>query len=101
MVGNNGNSERRIAQEAHLRSLERRLEAVEAGLEANTKLTNVVKANTDAIVEFFEAGRGLFVVVRWTGLLAKWVTTIAAAMALAWGMFKFGLHEAWRELWPK
>lgn len=62
-------------------------------LAENTSVTNAIKANTDEIVQFFEAGKGFFAVVRWTGVAAKWVTTISAALVVLWAVAKFGLAE--------
>ena len=57
-------------------------------LEANTAITEKVSKNTDDIVAFFEAGRGTFKVLKVVGVMAKWLTTVAAAMALLWLMIK-------------
>lgn len=92
-----GITERRSAgHEMH--EVKRRLAQVEEDLERNTRLTAEVKKNTDEIVAFFEAGKGFFAVVRWTGVAAKWITTIAAAAALAWAVVKYGIAQAINEL---
>lgn len=74
-----------------------RIAVIEQTLAANTEAT-VLNAETVAridkataeIVEFFEAGKGFFSVVRVVGVAAKWVTTVAAAVALAWVLFRGG-----------
>ncbi len=53
-----------------------------------------VKKNTDEIVEFFEAGKGFFSVVRVVGTVAKWVTTVAAALVVMWALAKYGVSSA-------
>lgn len=54
----------------------------------------VIRRNTDDIVAFFEAGRGFFQVVRIVGTVAKWVTTVAAALVVVWFVFKVGVNDA-------
>lgn len=62
-------------------------------LAENTALTAAIKTNTDEIVAFFEAGKGFFQVVRGVGIVAKWVTTIGAAIVVFWFVFKYGVTE--------
>lgn len=52
-----------------------------------------IKANTDEIVQFFQAGMGFFIVVRSVGALAKWVAAIAAGAGIAYGVVRFGIGE--------
>ena len=52
------------------------------------------RKNTDEIVEFFEAGKGFFSVVRVVGTVAKWVTTVAAALVVMWALAKYGVSSA-------
>lgn len=53
----------------------------------------VIRKNTEEIVEFFEAGKGFFSVVRGVGVIAKWVTTIAAAVVVFWFVFRHGVTD--------
>lgn len=71
-----------------------RMDAFDRRLAENTALTEAIKANTDDIVSFFEAGKGFFRVVRFVGTTAKWVTTVAAAFVVLWFMFKTGVSDA-------
>lgn len=57
-----------------------------------------IKANTDDIVEFFEAGRGFFVVVRSVGAFAKWLAAIAAGLGIAYAVLKFGIGQVIADL---
>lgn len=52
--------------------------------QANSVMIEKIQKNTDEIVEFFTAGKGFFTVAKYVGVIAKWVTTIAAAGALLW-----------------
>lgn len=52
-----------------------------------------IKQNTDEIVEFFQAGKGFFAVVRVVGSAARWLAIIAAASGIAYGIVKFGLGQ--------
>lgn len=69
-----------------------------AVLDANTSMTKEIKTNTDEIVQFFQAGKGFFAVVRATGALAKWVTAIAAAFAIGWALTKYGIAQALEDI---
>lgn len=62
-------------------------------LAENTALTHEIAASVKEIVEFFEAGRGFFTVMRAIGGVARWLAIIAAAAGLAWGIAKFGLAQ--------
>lgn len=53
----------------------------------------VIRKNTEQIVAFFEAGKGFFQVVRLVGIVAKWVTTVAAAIVVFWFVFKMGVSD--------
>lgn len=67
-------------------------------LAENTTVTNAIKANTDEIVAFFQAGKGFFTVVRAVGIAAKWITSIAAAAVLLWALFKYGVGNAFNDI---
>lgn len=86
-------NENRRKDDVRIEALSERM----AELETNVK---AIKANTDDIVAFFEAGRGFFVVVRWTGTLAKWIAYIAAAVGIAWAITKFGVAQIIADLKP-
>ena len=88
-----GITERRPEEERKMKELERRLEAVERHLTENTRLTEEVKRNTEEIVEFFQAGKGFFTVVRSVGVAAKWIATIGAGVGIAWAVVKFGVGQ--------
>jgi len=78
-------ADRRV--EDHWRAgMDERLAALEADVRA-------IKQNTDEIVQFFEAGKGFFTVVRTVGSAAKWVAIVAAACGIAWGVLKFGVGQ--------
>ena len=85
--------ERRV-DDTWRREVNARMDVLESQLAANTMLTQRVAANTDEIVQFFEAGKGFFRVVRWTGTAAKWVSSVAAAAVIVWALVKFGVSEA-------
>lgn len=52
-----------------------------------------VKANTEEIVEAFNAVQGFFSVMRVVGGAARWLAIIAAAAGIAWAVAKFGMRE--------
>lgn len=74
-------------------SVTERMDGFDRRLAENTALTAAVKTNTDDIVAFFEAGRGFFQVVRVVGTVAKWVTTVSAAIVVFWFVFKMGVSD--------
>jgi len=101
-------SDNRRKDDVRIEALNARMEALERGLKTNTDITQAnstviqaVKANTDEIVEFFQAGKGFFIVVRSVGTIAKWIAYIAAAFGIAWGMAKFGVSQVIADLKPK
>lgn len=55
----------------------------------DTKVDTLVK-NTGDIIDFFNAGKGFFVIVRWVGTLAKYLTYIGAVLGALWAFVKFG-----------
>lgn len=83
----------RRSDDVRIAELSQRIAKVEAGLANNTTLTEAVKRNTDEIVEFFQAGKGFFTVVRSVGTMAKWIATIAAGLGIAYGIVKFGIGQ--------
>lgn len=74
--------------------MEARMDTFEGALRANTELTRQVKANTDNIVTLFESGRAFFRVMGMVGGFAKWLTKVAAGMAILWVIFRYGVMEA-------
>lgn len=70
-----------------------RMDNFERRLAENTAVTHAIKSNTDEIIEFFQAGKGFFVVVRSVGALARWVAIIAAAAGIAYAVVKFGIGQ--------
>ncbi len=83
----------RRADDHWRRQVTDRMDAFEARLAENTSVTHAIKTNTDEIIEFFQAGKGFFVVVRSVGALARWVAIIAAAAGIAYGVVKFGIGQ--------
>lgn len=63
---------------SHLRS---RMEAVEAGIADNTKLTAENVQSTAEILSIFKSVKGGFVVMGWLGTFAKWVAGVVAIFA--------------------
>ena len=47
-----------------------------------------IKKNTDDIVAFFVAGQGAFKFIKLIGTIAKWITSVGAAIALLWLLAK-------------
>ena len=76
----------------------RQIEDMNVRLDENTSITHAIKQNTDEIVEFFQAGKGFFAVVRAVGGVARWVAIIAAASGIAWGIAKFGIGQVLADL---
>lgn len=79
-------------------TFDRRLAENTEKTDAGLLLTKEIKANTDDIVAFFEAGKGFFQVVRIVGTIAKWVTTVAAAAVVIWALTKYGISSAIEDL---
>lgn len=79
---------------ARMDTFEQKLAENTEKADVNLELTKEIKANTDDIVAFFEAGKGFFQVVRVVGTVAKWVTTVAAAFVVMWFVFKVGVNDA-------
>lgn len=73
-----------------MQAMETAHQEMKVNLEANTRVTQAVKANTDEIVEFFASAKGAFTVLGWLGKVAKWVTAIAAAAGAVWALTKVG-----------
>lgn len=78
----------------------RQIEDINTRLDENMRVTHEskaiiveVKASTDEIVEFFQAGKGFFMVVRAVGSVARWVAIIAAAFGIAYGLVRFGIGQ--------
>ncbi len=70
-----------------------RMDGFDKRLAENTTLTQAIKANTDEIVEFFQAGKGFFAVVRGVGAVARWLAIIAGACGIAYGIVEFGIGQ--------
>lgn len=66
---------------------------VTARLDSFDEQIAAVKANTDEIVEAFQAVQGFFTVMRVIGGAARWLAIIAAAAGIAWAVAKFGMRE--------
>lgn len=75
-----------------------RIDALEHRIAENTELTHAIKANTEQIVLFFEAGKGFFQVVRGVGNAARVVAYIATALGITWAVAKFGIGEILADL---
>ncbi len=74
-------------------SMAERMDGFDRRLAEAMELSQAIKANTDEIVAFFEAGKGFFQVVRVVGTIAKWITTIGGAVVVLWLVFKYGVTE--------
>lgn len=83
---------------ARMDSLDKRIEENTAITQHNSTVIEAIKTNTDEIVEFFQAGKGFFTVVRAVGSVARWVAIIAAASGIAYGIVKFGLGQLLADL---
>lgn len=77
----------RRADDPWRHSVTERIDAIDEQIAA-------IRKNTDEIVEFFQNGKGFFRVVKWVGLCAKWLTTVAAGLVLLWALAKFGVSSA-------
>lgn len=86
------------ALSARMDSLERQIVENTAITQHNSTVIEAIKANTDEIVEFFQAGKGFFTVVRAVGSVARWIAIIAAAAGIAYGIVKFGLGQLLADL---
>lgn len=98
VAGNHNEPKDRRADDSWRSLVTERIDSLEKQIAANTTITEAIKSNTDEIVEFFQAGKGFFVVVRSVGALAKWIAYIAAAAGLAWGIAKFGIAQVIADL---
>lgn len=100
----NGHEQRRKddvridALTARMDSLDKRIEENTAITQHNSTVIEAIKTNTDEIVEFFQAGKGFFTVVRAVGSVARWVAIIAAAFGIAYGIVKFGIGQLLADL---
>lgn len=65
-----------------------RLFRLEASLEANTKLTASVAADTRETRELMEMGKTLFKFAAGFGRFVRWAASIAAAVAGLWALLK-------------
>ena len=81
-----------------------RLDALARSVDENTRMTaeavlltsgngakiEKIERNTNEIVAFFEAGKGTFKALKFIGIVAKWITSVAAAVAVAFLIWKSG-----------
>ena len=79
-----------------------RLDDLASAVDKNTRMTaeaalltsnngakiEKIERNTNDIVAFFEAGRGTFKVLSVIGIIAKWISTVAAGVAVFWLMWR-------------
>lgn len=96
--GSHNEQSNRRADDSWRAHVAERMEALEKQIAANTTLTEAIKANTDEIVTFFQAGKGFFAVVRVVGSAARWLAIIAAASGIAYGIVEFGLGQLLSDL---
>lgn len=83
----------RRAEDPRWEAMNSRMDAFDEALQANTALTKEVKANTDNIVALFESGKAFFRVMGLIGTAAKWIGKVAAAVAIVWAVFRYGVLE--------
>jgi hypothetical protein len=77
---------RRFAEiEAQMAKGAERMEAIERELRDNTQVTREVR-------ELMVLGRNGFKVLGWFGIAAKWVGSLAAAVAAVWALVYAALH---------
>lgn len=57
-----------------------------AEIQTNTEVTNQVKADTSALVEFSKSIEGAIKVLKWVGNVAKYVGYIATATLALWAI---------------
>ena len=74
--------------ESRMAELERNHATLMAAVRGNAEIVAAINHKTDAIIEFFEAGQGAFRFLKLIGTIAKWFTTVAAALALFWLIIK-------------
>lgn len=67
-------------------TLNARVSALEANLQANTAATNRIESNTSALVDAFANLQGAMKVLNWIGGFAKPLGYIAAAVAAVLGL---------------
>lgn len=70
-----------------------KMDLLRADVDANTKATNQVKADTSEILEIFRALKGALTVLDWIGKLAKpigAIVMVCAAAASFWSALKGG-----------
>ena len=73
-----------------MRNMEEQTATLKRAVELNTQMTATVMQNTVDIVAFFEAGKGTFKALKFIGIVAKWITSVAAAVAVAFLIWKSG-----------
>lgn len=71
----------RRAAEIRVDALEQAVAQITEGLQANSAVTNEIKADTAEMVEMWRAAKGGIKVLGWLGRFAKWFAAIAAAFA--------------------
>lgn len=87
------------ALERRLEDLDAMVNATAAEVKANTALTQAIKANTDEIVELFQAAKGIVRIGGAVGSAAQWVAKVVAVGVILWAVFRFGVSEALKQLW--
>lgn len=88
-----GYSQWRRAVHDRLNDGSEKMDLLRADVDANTKATNEIKADTSEILEIFRNLKGALAVFEWIGRMAKPIGAIAmagAALAGAWSTLKGG-----------
>lgn len=74
-----------------IRTVENRVTALETGqtqlrsdLAANTRVTSSIKEDTEDLVEFTKAAKGLVTFAKWAAALLKWASIVAGSIAGLW-----------------
>ena len=73
--------------EERVHALEQSHRELRADLDANTRMTAAVKADTGALVAFTEAMKGFSTFCRWVGKFVKFISIYVAPLVLAGAAF--------------
>lgn len=82
------------SQEARMAHLEQEMSSLHIEVRV---LKNTMDSNTAALQEYIELSKSFKIGLKFLGLLEKtavWITKMAAAGGLVWGLWKFAIKEA-------
>lgn len=77
-----------------LDALEKRVEAIEVGVQENTKATLEGNRDVREVLEMFQTVKGGIKVLGWIGNVVRWVGYIAAAGLAVYGAWNAIVHTA-------